>query len=161
MNATRSKQTSIFPILRECRVSSEYMRQRQSRRLQNQAKKAREERIAAYFRRVDTQNATRPRRSLRLLIKREITPYRVILFGEKDFWLDDPEGTGLPPPDGYRIVCDDSTGDGDSTSTGEEDSTTEVTASDITSAHTLTSDAITDYTIDSSRAWDSISEATS
>jgi hypothetical protein len=95
------------------------------------------------------------------LIKREIAPYQVILFGEKDFWLDDLEGTGLPPPDVYRIVCDNSTGDGDSTSTGEEDSTTKETASDITSAHTLASNAITDYTIDSSRAWDSISEATS
>ena len=137
------------------------MQQRQSRRLQNQAKKAREERIAAYLREIDAKNATRPRHSLRLLIKREVAPYRVILFGEKDFWLDNPEGTGLPPPDGYRIVCDDSTGDGDSISTGEEDSTNEETASDITSAHTQASDAITDYTIDSSRAWDSISEATS
>ena len=137
------------------------MRQRQSRRLQNQVKKAREERIAAYLRRVDAKNTTKPRHSLRLLIKREVAPYRVILFGEKDFWLDDPEGTGLPPPDGYRIVCDDSTGDGDSISTGEEDSTTKETARDITSAHTQASDAITDYTIDSSRAWDSISEATS
>ena len=137
------------------------MRQRQSRQFQNQAKKAREERIAAYLRRVNAKNATKPRRSLRLLIKREVAPYRVILFGEKDFWLDDLEGTGLPLPDGYRIVCDDSTDDGDSISTGEEDSTTDETASDITSAHTQASDSITDYTIDSSRAWDSISEATS
>ena len=137
------------------------MRQRQSRRLQNQVKKAHEERIAAYLRRVDAQHATRPHCSLRLLIKREVAPYRVILFGEKNFWLDDPEGTGLPPPDGYRIVCNNSTSDGDSISTGEEDSITEETASDISSTHTQASNAITDYIIDSSRAWDSISEATS
>ncbi len=85
----------------------------------------------------------------------------MILFGEKDFWLDDPEGTGLPPPDGYRIVCNDSTGNEESISTGEEDSTTEETASNITSDNTQASDTITDYTIDSLRAWDSISEATS
>ena len=84
----------------------------------------------------------------------------MILFGEKDFGLDNPEGTGLPPPDGYRIVCNDSTDDGDSTSAGEEDSTTKETASDLTSAHTQSSDSITDYTIESSRAWDSILEAT-
>ena len=137
------------------------MRQRQSRRLQNQAKNACKERIAAYLREIDAKNATRPRRSLRLLIKREIAPYQVILFGEKDFWLDDQEGTGLPLPDGYRIVCDDSTRNEESTSTGEEDSTTEETASDITSDNTQASDNITDYTIDSSRAWDLISEATS
>ena len=137
------------------------MQQRQSRRLQNQAKKARDERIAAYLRRVDAKNATKPRRSLRLLIKREVAPYRVILFGEKDFWLDNPEGTGLPPPDKYRIVCNDSTDDGDSISAGEEDSTTKETASNITSAHTQAFNSITDYKIDSSRAWDSILEATS
>ena len=85
----------------------------------------------------------------------------MILFGEKDFWLDVPEGTGLPPPVGYKIVCDDSTDDRDSISTGEEDSATDETASNITSAHTQASDSITDYTIDSLRAWDLILEATS
>lgn len=95
------------------------MRRRQSRRLQNQAKRARIQRMAEYLRDIDARNATEPRRSLRLIIQRTVAPYPVILFGEDDFWPDDPAEIRLLPPEGFRIVCNDDWGetDDDDTST--------------------------------------------
>jgi hypothetical protein len=41
------------------------------------------------------------------MIKREVAPQQANIFGEDDFWEDDEAATG-PPPDEYRIWCDDS-----------------------------------------------------
>ena len=140
------------------------MRRRQSRRLQNQAKKARIQRMAKYLRDVDARNATKTRRSLRLLIQRTIAPYPVILFGEEDFWPDDPAEIRLLPPEGFRIVCNDSidTDDEDnSTITTEEDADLADTASDLPSVNSHTSGSRTDHTIDSTPTWHRSSDASS
>ena len=120
----------------------------------------------AYLHKLDARNATKPRRSLRLLIQREVAPYQVILFGEEGFWLDDQDDTGLPPPDGYRIVCDDSIHSKGSANANkdEEDTATVETASDITTAsnNTQASDDTFYFIIEySPTALDQDSEASS
>ena len=80
----------------------------------------------------------------------------MILFGEEGFWLDDQDDTGLPPPDGYRIVCDDSIHSKGSANANKdkEDTATVKTASNITTA----SNFIIEY---SPTALDQDSEASS
>jgi hypothetical protein len=75
------------------------MRQRQSRRVKNQAKKACEGRVAAYLHALEKKNATKLRRSLRLAVNRVVAPYRVILFGEQVFFLEDVNAKAPPPED--------------------------------------------------------------
>ena len=140
------------------------MRQRQSLRLRNQAKKARIQRMAKYLRDIDARNATKPRQSLRLLIKITVAPYPVILFGEEDFWPDDPAEERLLPPDGFRIICDDSgetDEDDTSTLTTEDDSVPDDVSSSAASINSRTSDSGTNNTSESAHTWHQISDASS
>ena len=81
------------------------MLQRQSRRLKNQEKKARERRISTFLPYLKKRNARnpRPRCSLRIALQREGAPQRVILFGEPGFFVDDEAGLGPPKEADYRI----------------------------------------------------------
>ncbi len=118
------------------------MRQRQSRQLRLRAKKARERRAAAFLRYRDKQNANKPRRSLRLALKKDGDLPRVILFGEEGFFSDDEAALGPPLNADYRIKYrynfDDesiSTADNSGTSTSfNEDSTSDITAPSVESS---------------------------
>jgi hypothetical protein len=125
------------------------MRQRQSRRLQNQEKKARERRVATFLRYLDKRNARRgtPRRSLRIALKWDGAPPRVILFGEEGFFADDEAGRGPPKEADYRIREIDSDDNEDISTVGEQSGTStslhEATSSDRSSS--LSSSASTRY----------------
>jgi hypothetical protein len=133
------------------------MRQRQSRRLKNQAKAAREGRIATFLQYLEKRKARnpRPRRSLRIALQREGAPQRVILFGEPGFFLDDEAGVGPPKEADYRIEDIETDLDEESStdeSRGESISVDKESASDITFASELSYDQANDEATTSSES---------
>ena len=123
------------------------MRQRQSRRLKNQAKKARERRVATFLRYLEKRNARRgtPRRSLRIALQRDGAPPRVILFGEEGFFADNEAGIGPPKEADYRIREIESDDEEDISTAKEESkpsiSLNEATSSDLSSSLSLSASA--------------------
>ena len=116
------------------------MRQRQSRRVKNQAKRLARGALPQSCGTSIKRNARRgtPRRSLRIALQRDGAPPRVILFGEEGFVADDEAGRGPPKEADYRIRKIDSDDNEDISTVGEQSGTStslhEATSSDRSSS---------------------------